>query len=266
MIFIFMMQLMHVAVQIVLVVDINKGGPTRDRAEGWFGAGAAGPVAVDAVLIFFVIFDGISLFLIGQLLWFHMLLRRENLTTYAYIVRESSKRRDKIMVREEIQAKRATRMARAREEGRSADVIRLRIGGLCRAVGCAACDPMEAPATSKEGTSDPEIASSFSAALDREKPGDDREQSEPTTPTSTEGYAKAASDHFSSSNGDSADHTNGISPLPRGRATSIGVGNVPGTPEQHEESTSEVSHSEHNINSTPVNGTATAASDGANVR
>jgi len=143
MVLIFFMQIMHIVVQIVLVVDIYKGGPASVRADAWFDANAS--VAVVAVLIFFICFDGVSVSLIGQLLYFHLMLQRENLTTYAYIVRESSRRRDKIRAYQELQAKRMTQITRARQEGNTSFALQLQLGGACRAIGCSYCDPIQPP-------------------------------------------------------------------------------------------------------------------------
>lgn len=163
--FIFAMQITHVAVSIALVVNIQHGGTSYARANAWFHAGAADWVS--GVLIFFICFDGISLFLLGQLIWFHLTLQRENLTTYAYIVRESSKRREKIAQEQQVQAKRVHDMAEARRQGRSAEAWALQCGMVARLCGCRACDPLELPAQELDVENPPAsgAGSGFSSAL-----------------------------------------------------------------------------------------------------
>lgn len=260
------MQIMHIIIQIYLVVDIRiTGGPALQLARNWFNADAT--IAIVAVLIFFIIFDGISVFLVGQLLYFHLTLQRENLTTYAYIVRESNKRREKMKAIEEIQSKRAITISRAREDGRSWDVWKLQMGSYCRAVGCVSCDPIEIPTddgdgNNKEPTSLDDgpaspraggFASSFANALSNGNGNENRadvEQAEATTPAVGNGDLSPRRHHQPQQqqmNGSSSS-----SPAPvlseattaagnasdpartRGTATSIGAGTVP---ERNDEST-----------------------------
>lgn len=143
MVIIFVMQLCHMAIQIALAVDLKLGGSTNERAVTWFNANAPG--ALFGVWVGYAALEAASIFLIGQLLWFHMRLQREHLTTYAYIVRESGKKREQILLEREIDAYRTGAIAKANHEGRKVDAGLLHLGRLCRAAGCTACDPLAFP-------------------------------------------------------------------------------------------------------------------------
>jgi hypothetical protein len=160
MIYIFGMELAHFIIQIALIIDIFIEGPTKDRADDWFHAGTN--EVVIAVLIFFLVFNSVSIFLIGQLLWFHSGLQRENLTTYKYIVRDHQRKRDKMRLEGEIMQLRHTEMAKAQQQGKKLTVLRLEMGDHCRQFGFVSCDPLNVP---KVNTSDTDPENGFGAAL-----------------------------------------------------------------------------------------------------
>jgi hypothetical protein len=160
MIYIFGMELAHFIIQIALIIDIFIGGPTKDRAGDWFNAGTN--EVVIAVLIVFLVFNSVSVFLIGQLLWFHSGLQRENLTTYKYIVRDHQRKRDKMRLEGEIMQLRHTEMAKAQQQGKKFTVFRLEMGDRCRQFGFSSCDPLNVP---KVNTSDADPENGFGAAL-----------------------------------------------------------------------------------------------------
>jgi hypothetical protein len=160
MVYIFCMELAHFMIQIGLIIDIFIGGPTKDRADDWFHAGTF--EFVTAMLIFFLVFNSISIFLIGQLLWFHSGLQRENLTTYKYIVRDHQRKRDKMRLEGEIMQLRHTEMARAKQQGNNLAAFRLEKGDQCRQAGCISCDPLNVPIVDT-GETDPE--NGFGGAL-----------------------------------------------------------------------------------------------------
>jgi hypothetical protein len=160
MVYIFGMELAHFIIQIALIIDIFIGGPTKDRADDWFHAGTN--EVVIAVLIFFLVFNSVSVFLIGQLLWFHSGLQRENLTTYKYIVRDHQRKRDKMRLEGEIMQLRHTEMAKAKQQGKKLTVFRLEMGDRCRQYGFVSCDPLNVP---KVNTSDADPENGFAVAL-----------------------------------------------------------------------------------------------------
>jgi hypothetical protein len=165
MLYIFAMQVTHIAVQVGLLVDSYVGaGSTSARANSWFDASALG--VIRGVWIFFIAFDVLSLFLLVQLIHFHLMLQRKNLTTYAYIVQEAAKRRERMRSEQELSAYRTGAILKANHEGRSVDSAKLHAGRVCRMAGCAACDPLEIPENMQKGPSaDPELGGSFGNAL-----------------------------------------------------------------------------------------------------
>lgn len=135
MVFITAMLIVHCSVQIGLIIDIFLEGTSKENADAWFDAGAAG--ALVGILIGFVVFDAIALSLILQLLQFHVLLRKEGLTTYKYIVRETQRKREKSNQEQERKNQRMVAMGKANDEGKVLLALRLRYGELCQC-----CDPL----------------------------------------------------------------------------------------------------------------------------
>lgn len=135
MVFITAMLIVHCVVQIVLIFDIFLGGTTEQEADDWFDSGAA--IAVAAILLGFVAFDAVALSLILQLLHFHMLLRKEGLTTYKYILRETQRKREQATKEEARKNQRMVAMGKANDEGNVCLALRLRYGEMCKP-----CDPL----------------------------------------------------------------------------------------------------------------------------
>ena len=139
----------HSAIQLALVLDIFLGPSGEERADDWFQADAK--LAVVIVLCVFLVFDVLALSLIGQLLHFHRRLQREGLTTYRFIVQENQKRREENKLNAELLSRRIVAVAKAREEGRSMDVCRLRVGGYLRVkCGMKCCDPLSVEEEAKQ--------------------------------------------------------------------------------------------------------------------
>ena len=134
------MQIAHILIQLVLVVDAFTGGSTQTRIQQSYLSSA---IAFYVICIFFMVFDLISLFLIGQLLVFHIGLQREKLTTYQYIVRDHARKRQETRVAGMRATHRTRLMATARQQGHRWVAWRLQLGGMCRDAGCAACDPIQ---------------------------------------------------------------------------------------------------------------------------
>lgn len=136
------MLFVHGAIQLALVVDIFVGnGETRSRTEDWFQSDAR--IAIVVVLCIFLLFDFAAFSLIVQLLTFHLKLQREGLTTYAFIVQDNQKRREKTKQENELAAKRGLEIEKAKEEGRSCRKWRLLGGGFVRKTcGIEVCDPL----------------------------------------------------------------------------------------------------------------------------
>ena len=155
------MQIVHMAISSGLVVDIFMKGPTEDRADDWLGIQGASE-AVAAVLLFFMIFDFVSLVLLAQLIAFHMHLQKERLTTYQYIVQDGQRRREKAKLQMELHHQREAELARAQQEGLSWYAFRLNSGEKFRQWGCGGClDPLEMPRPAPE----PDPNAGFASAL-----------------------------------------------------------------------------------------------------
>jgi hypothetical protein len=136
------MLLVHGSIQLALVIDIFVGSEaTRSRTEEWFQVDATIPIVV--VLSLFLLFDLAAFSLILQLLTFHLKLQREGLTTYAFIVQDNQKRRERTKLENELAAKRGLEIEKAREEGRWYRIWRLE-GGDCirKTCGIEFCDPL----------------------------------------------------------------------------------------------------------------------------
>mmetsp|Transcript_10064 Transcript_10064/g.29248 ORF Transcript_10064/g.29248 Transcript_10064/m.29248 type:complete len:323 (-) Transcript_10064:34-1002(-) len=151
--------LVHGVTQIVLLVaTLTKKGSTRDRTENWFGSSGDPTIALVVVWCIFLFFDLCAFSLIVQLLAFHLRLRKEGLTTYAYIVRDNQRRREKTKLDNELAAKRGQALQRAKDEGRSCYQCQLQWGGLIRkACGTDVCDPLREPRKAEEGRGGPEV-------------------------------------------------------------------------------------------------------------
>lgn len=133
----------HGAIQLALVLDIFLGnGTSESKSEDWFQADAT--IAVVAVMCVFILFDLVALSLLGQLLLFHLRLRRDGLTTYGFIVQDNQRKREESKKIRELTQKRVAAVAQAREEGRMCALLHLRVGGYVRKVcGLTCCDPLE---------------------------------------------------------------------------------------------------------------------------
>jgi hypothetical protein len=136
------MLIVHATIQLALVIDIHVGyGGSKSRSEDWFQADAK--VAVVVVMVVFLVFDVVALSLIGQLLIFHIRLRRDGLTTYQFIVRDNREKREQIKLDHELRQKRQVAIAKAQEEGRTCESLHLRVGGHFRKTcGWTCCDPL----------------------------------------------------------------------------------------------------------------------------
>jgi len=124
------------------MLDIFLGGATADAADDWFQAEAK--LAVAIVICVFLAFDLGSLSLVGQLVLFHLKLRRMGLTTYKFIVQDNQRRREETKLANELEQKRASVISRARGQGQSCYVFRLQCGGTLRKTcGLKFCDPLQ---------------------------------------------------------------------------------------------------------------------------
>eukprot|EP00586_Coscinodiscus_wailesii_P008163 CAMPEP_0172524760 /NCGR_PEP_ID=MMETSP1066-20121228/294358_1 /TAXON_ID=671091 /ORGANISM="Coscinodiscus wailesii, Strain CCMP2513" /LENGTH=271 /DNA_ID=CAMNT_0013307911 /DNA_START=800 /DNA_END=1615 /DNA_ORIENTATION=- len=85
------------------------------------------------VIIFFWIFHLACAGMVGQLLVFHINLRRENLTTYEYIVRDNAKRRSSEKKKSEKEGRRSAMLRDAKAKGHKMMIAKLMLGKYCSA-------------------------------------------------------------------------------------------------------------------------------------
>jgi DHHC palmitoyltransferase len=137
------MLIIHSFIQVALIVDIFLGGVSKDRANEWFNTNSYAVIA--GIYIGFVVFDAVALSLILQLLHFHSVLRKEGLTTYKYVVRETQRRREKLNQEEARKTQRQLAMGKANDEGKVWLAARLPYGEKCPC-----CDPLPPPEEEKK--------------------------------------------------------------------------------------------------------------------
>lgn len=117
-------------------------GTVEERANRWFDTDAG--LAVAIVDILFLTVDLICTSLLLQLFLFHIQLRKENITTYAYIVRDGQRKREAATKKMELERRRITAVRDAEREGNLMRKWRLQLGGV-PFVGervCWCCDPL----------------------------------------------------------------------------------------------------------------------------
>jgi len=117
--------------------DDGQTSSTEQRAIDWFGANQ--PNVVIGLNLGFLTIDLISEWLILQLLFFHLSLRRKGLTTYQYIIKLNETNRIKAKHQRQINDRRAHHIKKANEEGNSWEKMKLVVGGW---KGCGCIDPI----------------------------------------------------------------------------------------------------------------------------
>lgn len=152
MLFLFAVEVSQLGVASGLFVD-SFLGPTHERAEAWFGI-----IACRIVWAWFIVFNIVSILLIGQLLAFHVKLQRMRLSTYQFIIQDHKEKRSLQERIDRMESQRTNMMAKAYAEKRPRDAYKLWVGRQCRSAGCAECDSMEIPAP-------PDPEAGFSHAL-----------------------------------------------------------------------------------------------------
>lgn len=152
------MELVHFGVQLGLSIDIFMNGSTRQRADEWLGMGDK---VIVSVLVFFLAFNVMSMFLLGQLIMLHTNLQRQTLTTYEFIVVDSKRKRELGKLKGDLERQRIHEIDYARRNGHRFRLFRLKCGGFSRnTLHCAILDPLDMP---KPYEPDPEAG--FGAVL-----------------------------------------------------------------------------------------------------
>lgn len=149
----------HAIPQAAMILDIYLGnGDSERRANNWFQVDTE--LVVVIVMGVFLVFDALALSLIFQLLFFHIKLQREGLSTYQFIVRDNQQRREKAKLEEEREQRRTEEMAKSQGSIR---YLQLKWGGqLEKTCGLACCDPLpleqQPSSTNNDSTDDVEAS------------------------------------------------------------------------------------------------------------
>ena len=115
---------------------------TLERSNDWFSADAGTAVAIVNTL--FLVIDVACISLLGQLFLFHIKLRREKISTYAYIVRDGQRKREASQEKMQMGRQRIAAIRDAKREGKPIRRYFLTAAG-CPLVGeyiCKPCDPL----------------------------------------------------------------------------------------------------------------------------
>lgn len=126
----------HVASLIVhLSLYFLENARVRSLASSWFGNADANIILV-GFNIGFLVFTVFCAFMVLQLLVFHLGLKREKITTYQFIIRDSARKREKMLLSNRIRQKRVEELEKA---GNNFEAFCLKAGALkC----CKPCDPV----------------------------------------------------------------------------------------------------------------------------
>ena len=115
---------------------------TLQRSNDWFGLDAGLVVAI--VNAIFLVVDLSCISLLCQLFFFHIRLRREKITTYAYIVRDGQRKHEASRKKMQMGRRRIAAIGDAKKEGQRIRTCLLKAAG-CPFVGeciCKPCDPL----------------------------------------------------------------------------------------------------------------------------
>jgi uncharacterized membrane protein len=107
----------------------------KSQAGSWFGGAGANMILIGSN-IGFLVFTIFCAFMVLQLLVFHLGLKREDITTYQYILRDTTKKREKMKLSNVIRERRVDELKNA---GNGTEALCLKAGALkC----CMSCDPV----------------------------------------------------------------------------------------------------------------------------
>jgi DHHC palmitoyltransferase len=157
-----LMQLLHGVTNLYVVVMYFTKTPMDhddDKGANWF-EGQGWRETLLTILFIFLVFDFLSLLLVGQLLVFHVNLQREQLTTYQFIIRDHQRKRDLPRIQAEIDAQRILAITKAASSSDCCLVQRLRCGRYCRQIGCTILDPLRVPSSLYDNNRDNRNATS----------------------------------------------------------------------------------------------------------
>eukprot|EP01083_Nonionella_stella_P057619 151182_1 len=126
------------AVTLVIYLGMYFGGNarTKELSQNWLGANL--PELVVGFNIGFLVLTGAAALLVMQLLFFHLGLRREGITTYGFIIRDGQRKRENWQFKQKVQSRRRVEGQRAADEGKCVEACWVRLG----AKYCTLCDPI----------------------------------------------------------------------------------------------------------------------------
>jgi DHHC palmitoyltransferase len=127
------MEVMHLILHVYLILDI--------LLDGTFASPYRNKIVLVVIFFSFLLFNVLSIILIGQLIVFHMNLQQKRLTTYEYIILEHKEKRELARRLGDLEAKRIAMI----DQSRGVSKCFLQMGGFCRNLGVSACDPLELP-------------------------------------------------------------------------------------------------------------------------
>jgi hypothetical protein len=144
-------------VQLILLLDLWIGfGATKERATQWIFPGY---IPIIVILLFFILFNIGSIFLLGQLILFHRNLQKQHLTTYEYIVLDSKKKREINQSKGDLEHQRIRDIATAQNNHQYLHAIHLSWGGICRnTCHCPYFDPLTLPSSIPQTTHETTVA------------------------------------------------------------------------------------------------------------
>mmetsp|Transcript_5790 Transcript_5790/g.13195 ORF Transcript_5790/g.13195 Transcript_5790/m.13195 type:complete len:355 (+) Transcript_5790:340-1404(+) len=133
--------------------DHRKTGGIVERADKWFNADSG--LIIMIVNGSFLLVDLGCIALLTQLFVFHIRLRREGITTYAYIIRDGQRKRDSARQKMEFERRRLAAIQQASADGNWIKKMRLQAAGLPHLGDgiCFFCDPIRtepAPSNANE--------------------------------------------------------------------------------------------------------------------
>lgn len=126
-------------------------GDTYDDAMNYYlYSGLLSKTVLVVILMTFGFISLASSLLVGQLWYFHVNLRKEGITTYAYIVRDNAQRRDKDKMQTALHRRRIAAKSQAKRDNQQFLYLRLSVGAYvrpfddkyCKCLPCITCDPL----------------------------------------------------------------------------------------------------------------------------
>mmetsp|Transcript_9931 Transcript_9931/g.12506 ORF Transcript_9931/g.12506 Transcript_9931/m.12506 type:complete len:340 (+) Transcript_9931:151-1170(+) len=169
-------------ISLIIYLSLYFGGhvKTKDLSGSWLGAEV--PEIIVGFNIGFLVLTASAGVLVLQLLFFHISLRREGITTYQFIIRDGQNKRDKWHLMQKVKQRRGVEVKRAQNDGKCVTACWIGLG----AKYCKLCDPI-IPMVKEEmaelQSNIDEDSSSVNVAEDEKK--SDREDSDQLRPTSS---------------------------------------------------------------------------------